>query len=657
MNQMIDKVCAQILKLVPLTLAIFVPLFFLPITADTFNLNKLSLVAVLASLSLIAWSIKNLVRGKLNITVTPSSLPFFVLVLAFIVSSLWLSSTPHLSLFGQTSLIISLVIIFFTTTSSQKNSIVIKSIVYGLITSSTLLSLFTILARFGLVAKMVNSSLLQDSLFNPAGGILPAISFTIPVLIATVVYAATTQNRLNKAIFFFLSVLMIVGSVINISLLLPQNGQTTLYLLPYLASWSIAIDTLKNWQTALLGTGPETYFSTFTRLRPAYLNLDKSLWTVNFSESGSFLMTLLTTSGLLGALSFIIAFLKPIIASLQIRSKVTDRSSFLFLLTGSLSALLITLLLPIGIVSLTLGFLLLIGLTVQIKLQNQENLTKDISISLSTQSEPSNPYQDLSLTSRFSFAAFVLPWITTLSALALLVFYWLSAIPSYAASITIKQASDLISKDAVASFLKQTKAAQLDPYNPTYPAVLSQTYQNLAKFYLDKKDISDTDKKSGADAMQRAVDYARLAAKLSPLDANVYLNLANIYQSFIGTATGASDYALSHYAQAISLDPTNPRIRLQLGILFFNLGDGDQAFKTISQAISLKQDWDLPYYNLAAIYKSKKDYSTALKYMQAGYQYTDPGSADLAKVQAEISSLEKLAPTPTPTATSSAKVK
>ena len=111
MRQFLDKTSTLVLRYIPFVLALFIPLFFLPITADPFTLNKFYLVTFIASLSLIAWCVRSLVRGKLSFTDSPSLLPLIFLVLAQIISSFWLSPVRHVSLFGQTAFFISLLII------------------------------------------------------------------------------------------------------------------------------------------------------------------------------------------------------------------------------------------------------------------------------------------------------------------------------------------------------------------------------------------------------------------------------------------------------------------------------------------------------------------------------------------------------------------
>lgn len=634
MRSTLNRFSHSLLAIFPTALAFFVPLFFLPFTADIFVFNKFYFITLLASLSLLSWCLYLLTQNKLSLTLSPSLLPFFFLIIVLFISSFWLSPIRHQSLFGLTSLFSALFIIFLTTTSSQKTQELPQNLVYASILSVSLLNLFSVLHYFGLTKYIFNSNLLDNRLFNPAGGILPALFLTFPILIGTLVYTLKIKNWPQRTLLFLASALMISGCLINISFILPKDGQNSLILLPYRASWSIAVDIFKYWGTALFGTGPETYLSAFTRLRPGYLNLDTNLWNLRFNESGSLILTLITTTGLLGGLAFIFSFLRPLFVGFQLTKQESDTSLLSFYLSSLLVFCLSFFFLPIGIVSLSASVVLLIGLTLLIKHFHHPS-SSEYSLSLTTSTENS------------IFSTSFLPWLTTILSLALLVSYWLFAFPAYKASVLIKQASNLINSDVTGSFLKQTNASKTDPYNPNYQIILSQTYQNVARYYLTKENATEQDRQNAIETMQRAIDAGKLAARLDPLNVTVWENLANIYASFIGAADGASNLALSHLAQAVTLDPTNPRLRLQMGLLYFNLGDFDQAMKLINQTLDLKQNWDLPYYNMSALYKTRKEYTKALQYLRTGLTYTDTKSPDLEKIQEEIKTLEKLQPVAT----------
>lgn len=636
MRSALNRLSHTILFYSPVLLAFLLPLFFLPITADIFAFNKFYLISALGSLSLIAWSLFLLTKNKLNLTISPSLLPLFLLVLTYLVSTIWFSSIQHLSLFGSTSTVIALFIIFLTSTSTQKTNSLSQAITLSVIASLALLNLFSLLHYFGVIGSIFENDLLTNKYFNPAGGVLPALSLTLPILVGTIAYAIKTEKTLNRFVLLLSSAIMISGSVVNISLLLPQGDKAVIAFLPYRAGWSIAVDIFKRWGTALFGTGPDTYLATFTKLRPAYLNLNSNLWSLRFTESSSYLLTVVTTTGVLGLIFFSLAFLKPIFISLKASGNISD-SNFYFYKSSLLALFLSFVFLPTGINSLGIGIALLIGFTLFLE-HEKHHAVKDFSLSLAASSEESI------LNTSF------LPWLTTITSITLLSLYWYFAVPTYKASVLIKQASQILSSDVTGSFLKQNNASRTDPYNPNYQIILSQTYQNVAKYYLNKETLSDDDKKNAIETMQRAIDAGKQAARLDPLNVNVWENLANVYSSFIGVADGASNLALSHLAQAISTDPTNPRLRLQMGILYFNLGDSDQATKLVSQALDLKQNWDLPYFNMAMIYKSKKDYPRALQYMRLGLAQTTLKDAELEKIQEEVKSLEKLSSNASPSA-------
>lgn len=644
MRQAIDKLSTLILRFVPFTLAFLIPLFFLPITADPFTFNKFYLVTFIATVSLIAWCLRSLIRGKLSFTASPSLLPLIILTLAHVVSSVWISPVKHASLFGQSAFFASLLIIFFTTTSTQKSRVLIDSVIVGLILSTTLISLLTTLHYFGLLEKLISYDLLSSKFFNPIGGVLVALTFTLPVLLSTIGYLVVTKDWLQKSLLFASVIFMIVASLINLSLILPQNGQQVLFMLPYNASWSIAVDIFKNWQTAFFGTGPDTYLSVFTRLRPGFLNIDNALWSLRFPESGSFFLTLITTIGLVGSFSFIASFLRPIFVSLKHRRSHLDNPSYVFLSISLIAVLISYLFTPASVASLVLGIVTLTALTIEYKILGLKSV-QDISFSLSAKSEPETFYQNLSDEHRVNPYNVILPWIVTLLSFILIALYWVYAIPAYSASMEIKQAGDMINTNPVGAYLKEVNAVKLDPFNSNYPMLLSQFFKNAALSLLNKKEATTEDKKNATEYMQRSIDYGKQAASLNPYSVIVWENLGGIYQSFIGVADGAQNFAISHLAQAVALDPTNPELRLKLGVLFFNLGDPDQAIKLISQAIELKQNWEIPYYNMSLIYRSRKDYPRALQYLKTGIQYVDPASDNYYKFQQGIAAVEKLTPT------------
>jgi len=608
--------------------AFLTPLFFLTITSEYFITNKTILITSIGSFSLISWCVYQLSKKSLSVTISPGIFPLLLLVISLLVSSLWISPIKIQSLTNNFSVYFAFFAIFLTATSVHKTIKLPKTIFSALISSAVILNLFTFLHYFDLTKNWLNDPLFNNKLFNPSGSIVSAIAITIPLLIGNTIYLISSKKWSEKAPLIIANIIMISGCLINISHLLPNDNDPFIFL-PYRASWAITMDIFKYWKSALFGTGPETYFSTFTRLRPTYLNLNPTLWNIRFTESSSYMLTLVTTSGILGGLGFLFTFIQPLISNTKTLDNNQETPLARFYIFSLIGVFLTFIFLPLGLSSLSVAISLLIGLTLINKQFNQSNV-KEYTFSLSTTNDQT------------TLATSFLPWLATIFSITIISLYSYFEIPSYKASILIKQAAKLINTDITGSFLKQTSASENNPNDPNYQIILSQTYQNVAKYYLNKEDLADNDRQNVVETMQRAINSGKLAVKINPYNVVAWENLANIYSSFIGVADGASDLAISHLAQAISLDPTNPRLRLQLGILYANLNDYDQATKLINQSIDLKQNWNLPYLNMASLYKNRQDNTKTVQFLKTGLSFTDPKSEDYEKIQAEIKSLEKI---------------
>ena len=648
MRQTIDKIVTFILRFIPAVTAFLVPLFFLPNTPDFFFFNKQYLIYVIASVALVCWGTRLITRNKLHLTISPSSLPIAGLVAVFIISSLWLSPNHNTSLFGQTAVIASLAIIFFTVTSTQKNEQVINTTIASLISSATLLSIISIFQNFGLTSKFTGVTWLTSKYFTPAGGPLAFASFVLPITIATILLIVYTKKWLLKSVLFISIVFMIIGTAINVNFLLPQGTQPGLTLLPLSAGWSISLDTFKDWRTALFGTGPETFVNTFTRLRPAYLNYDKDLWNMRFTNSSNELFTLLTTTGLLGVILFFFTFARTIISLTNKKLKVTENPQIYFLLTAITCLAISFFLVPGNVILYATAFILLTVATIAIKTFGDKGI-KDVSLNLVANQVTisSSAYNDLSPIETQKNIP-VLPIIFSGLSILLLVFFWITAGRKYMASVATATAINVLSSNTIVGYNKLIEAYTLDPDNSLYRINFSQTSLNLANALAAKKDISDEDKKQITQLVEQSIREAKNATQLDPLSAITWENLANTYRQLINFAKGSADWSVATYGQTINIDPTNPSLRLQLGGVFYSLNDYDSAIKLFDQAVGLKSDWANAHYNLAMAYKAKKEYANALQSMQVVAQLLEPGSSDLSKVQTEISDLQKLVPaTPT----------
>ncbi|MCE7897973.1 MAG: hypothetical protein DPW11_02725 [bacterium] len=100
-----------------------------------------------------------------------------------------------------------------------------------------------------------------------------------------------------------------------------------------------------------------------------------------------------------------------------------------------------------------------------------------------------------------------------------------------------------------------------------------------------------------------AVKEAELTKKLNPYHLNFYKSRAKIYLTL---STNDSQYyqpAARELEEARTLAPTDPKLYYNLGLIYTRLGNNDQAITQFKQAISLKPNYESPYYALTLLYE------------------------------------------------------
>lgn len=624
MTEKINSILENYLRNIPSLIFFLVPVFFLTNSIDPFALNKFYLVNVIATISIVVWAIRNVLTNKISITLSPATTSLFLLIVVHLASTYFMSPTKVLSLTGITTLLVSCFLIHLSYTSVETNQRSLEISKLSLLASTIIVSLHTVFQYFGLNEILFPSQIISQKNINLTGSLMSGLIFTVPIIVGLVTETIKLAETNKKVINIIITSILATATTINLlNFYSPTNR--SLPGLPLSTSWSIALDIFKYPGTALIGTGPENYLQSFTRLRPANLNLNDNLWNIRFSESGSLFLTFVTTTGLLGGFFLIYPFFKHIRIQLK---KNTNKSENHFFTATLITFFLTIFFTPVGITSIIVSFTIL-GILAQSQRDTNPSTVKPLHLSLSNDGQSENTL------SKF------LPLGSLIILITLLATYWNFGGRFYFATIKIYQANKIANIDLSESFKKQVEAQQLNPYDSTYSIILSKTYQQMALFYLQKQSPTENDKKNSTEMMQRSIDSARLAAKIDPFNVLVWENLSTIYQSFMFSAEGANNLAIAHLAQAISLDPTNPRLRLQLGILYYNLQDKDQAIKLISQASELKPNWYLPYENLYRIYKEEKNFAKAKAYLEQSLKNLDNNSETSQKLQTELIELNK----------------
>ncbi len=117
--------------------------------------------------------------------------------------------------------------------------------------------------------------------------------------------------------------------------------------------------------------------------------------------------------------------------------------------------------------------------------------------------------------------------------------------------------------------------------------------------------------------------------------------MAQIYRNLIGVGENAEQFSIASQNQAIALDPYNPQLYIQLGGIYYQLKNWDQAQNQFQIAINLKRDFANAYYNLGHTLEEKQDLENALAAYQIVKQLSQGNNENLKAINAEIAALEE----------------
>lgn len=598
-----------------LAVPVAIPLFYFPLTTDFYQFNKLVLFYLLTGLGLLSWLIYSIATKTVRLTFSPALLPMCALAAAASVST-WFNPprTPEIWLNFSGVYLISLVYFLLITTVVQ-NAPQVK----------TALMLITGAVGAAALGGIVN--------FNPAGSGLNLVGLIVAWLPVSLTLALKTKSGLKKISYFLLSGIMLSGLILNGYKLLPGRELQPV-LLPKIAGWSIAVDTLKT--KLFFGTGPGRFSESFTQFKPIGLNLG-NFWNVNFTVSSNLYLELLTTLGLTGLVAFawLILAAKKLVKR-QPGTRIT--TSQLALILSLITQLLIGLIVPFTVINWVL-FLSVLSLLVITQKSKQAPQVKDVLLTLSavTLVEPWTPQpRDHSP---------LLPWLISLPAVLGLTLVFFNLTKVYAADYYFRQSLDAAAQNqGTATYNLQIKTVGLAPAVDRYRVAYSNTNLALANSLASRNDLSDQDRQTVTTLIQQAIREARIATQIAPNKAGNWANLANVYKNLVNFADGADQFAQAAYVRAIQLDPANPALRLDLGGLFYSLQNYDLAQDRFSEAAQLKPNFSNAYYNLSYTFKQQEKWLEAYQAMQQVAGLVEPDSDDAARTRNELADLESKLP-------------
>ena len=282
---------------------IILPLFFLTLTPNFFSTPKqLALIVAILLLSLNlafqAFSTKSLQSSS-------SPLRFGLFAFAtLILINLFINPVSRLeSIIGPGSLYLALSLWAYLLSQEPSHKFK-QTILYSFLAATLILSLHT-LAQLTFLYKMTALPLfMQSRAFTLTGN-----SLTTLILIAlggslSLSYLRSTTYHLRSTIYHLLSTILHLIAFVALGALLFPGQELALNLLHLTASWSIALDAMKSVRSFFFGVGLSNFPIFYNSVKPLFLN-STPFWNILQGSASSGLLQILTTTGILGLLSFL----------------------------------------------------------------------------------------------------------------------------------------------------------------------------------------------------------------------------------------------------------------------------------------------------------------------------------------------------------------
>jgi len=609
-------------KIIFLTLLFTTPLFFYTGTANFFSTPKQLLLFFLLLLTLLDIAITSFSTRK--IALSTHKLRFGLLAFsAVVILSMMLHPTNRLeAIIGPGSLYLTLAFLSYRLTTIN-DKIFKHNLLLAFFSSGVVLALHTLLQLTVLHKASFLPAYMQSRAFTLTGNV-----FTTELILAITLISSlflTIKSQLLRNFSYFVAGLTFFALIALGSLLLPE-GELALKLLPMSASWSIALDAMKNPRSFFVGIGLTSFPIFYNSVKPLFLNTT-AFWNTIPNGSGSQFLEILTTLGVLGFISF----LYIVILGLKNHSTDVLTETFKIIAGTTTLALIFT---PGSIPLLTILF---------------------ISLAVASSSDPHTVELPNSL-----HVAVALITITTLG-----VFSYYSYKLALAESKIRAAQLALVASDGKSLYENTLTAMQLMPSMTSYRLSYAQVNLSLATALSQKESLTDTERNTITQLISQAVSEAKVAVSLSPNNSLTWQNLGNIYQKLINVGTGADQFALESYAQAVKLDPASPTLRIEYGGLLYQLALAQkedkakqssylaQAQNEFQTAIQLKPDYANSYYNLAKLLESVGDFNNAYLVLQKAISLLGPDNPNLGKATSELDTIktkmEKTNPKSSPT--------
>lgn len=628
------------------------PLFMLTTTTDAFILPKQVLTGGILFLTILLFGIKSILKGQVIIRKTPFDIPILLFTVVLLVSSLFAVN--------RADALISFVPFFFCVLSfftiiniardHKSSNLLASSLIAGGVVSS-LLEVITSLKIYVLPFAFTKSQL-----FSPFGSLLDQMIYLIMLLplalfLASpalkmfkrrkvsehIVDAVQEEKKSNNAsVFLAAAVLIIIGIGISGYLLIKTPLQSGgLLVLPYEAGFqtgfaAISQDTGRVFQGFLVGSGYGTYITDFTRFKQPSYNLSKDLWNLTFFRSSSYVLELLATTGVVGLLAFLFLIYKIF----------KNRNVFSVLFISIIASILA----PFSFVLVALFFILL-GVVSAMRASSSKAHSEgftDVELQLVALQKGLISFDPTPSRSK----NIVLPAIIMIIMVVLIGIIGFFG-GKYVISDAIFQQSLVAASqnNGGLTYEKQASAISMFPYRDAYYRIFSQTNLALANSLASQqpqgKAPSAQAQQTILTLIQQSINAGRTSVTYGSQTMLNWQNLASVYRSLIGFGQNADQFAILASQQALALDPNNPQEYINLGGIYYQLAQWDNAIRQFQIAAALKPDLANAYYNLGHALQEKGDLPGALAQYETVQRLVASDKTNLDRINQEIAALKQ----------------
>ncbi len=599
----------------------------LPLTENVVDDTKMYALFLTTIIVGIIFSVSVIRRGAIEFILSKLTYATLGFLAATAASTFFLNQYPVKALlsFGGLFIATSALVLFASpllTKTSKRVWLATYNIVAVILVLSTLLELMGVgpSRLLPLIGPFAPAEF--PVLFNLSGSIVSALQLCI--IGAVGIFSTWMATRKAQAAQFGAVVIMLIGILVYGYYLLP--GKSSMQLASFGASWSIALDSVRDPRGALIGVGTGAYQVAYQRYKPLWMNTTPS-WNSIFGAGANMPLTLLTISGFLGLASWLTL---TVLVFKEVRKVDADEAQVVGML---LSTFALQLIFPPNV---TVSAIQAILLALFISSRRHKSGVLHFSffnakVHRLTQVLPgrsAEPRWPLYLTSG------VMITLLSVSAYFLGRFY----VSAHYSLVAVEAYQE---NDAIAVYTNQQKAVAFNPYLDVNHRRYATTAVSIAEALSQKTEKTTQDTTSISELIQQAVREGQSAVTLNPADAQNVALLASIYQRLIGGVDGAETFAEQYFVQAVNLYPSSPDIYIALAGIYLRQEKWEQAVGILNQGLRVKSDYPNTLFNLGFALEKLNDLANAKSAYERSLSYiTDTNGEDYLTISKKIEELD-----------------